>query len=291
MPNCKKEVSIIIPAYNEEAGIDQFLKELIELLESSSLKFEIIVVNDGSIDKTELILSHWHSQIKTINHSLNRGYGASLKTGVLASRYELICIIDCDGTYPSDQIPALVNKIDPADMVVGTRTGATVNIPWLRKPAKWILNQLANYLVERKIPDLNSGLRVMKKDAVKRFFKILPNGFSFTSTLTLAFLANNFSVEYIPINYHHRTGKSKIRPIRDTLNFLQLIIRTCLYFNPLKIFLPMSLFLFLSSTFLLFYSYFFTPKVMDISTIVLFVASIQMLAIGMLADLIEKLND
>jgi len=159
-----------------------------------------------------------------------------------------------------------------------------------RRPAKWMLNKLANYLTGTKIPDLNSGLRVMKKDIVMNYVHLLPDGFSFTTTITLAMLTNNYRVEFVPIEYKIRSGKSKIRPIRDTMNFIQLIIRTVLYFDPLKIFLPISAFFFISSIAVLALSYLFTPKIMDITTVILFISGVQILAIGMIADLIDKRN-
>lgn len=173
-------------------------------------------------------------------------------------------------------------------MVAGARTKPTAQIPLIRKPAKWMLNQLANYLTGIKIPDLNSGLRLIKKDTLNKFAHLLPNGFSLTTTITLALLTNGFPVKYLPIDYYRREGKSKFRPIKDTLNYFQLIIRTILYFEPLKIFLPAALALFLLSLAVLFYSYFFTPKVMDVTTIILFISAIQILSIGMLADLVVK---
>ena len=203
-------------------------------------------------------------------------------------KYENILLDDADGTYPAEDIPKLLEFVDDYDMVVGARVGKSVKVPVIRKPAKWILLKLANYLSESKIVDLNSGLRVLKKSFFTKFMKLLPNGFSLTTTITLALLTNGRLVKYVPINYHARIGKSKIRPIRDTLNFLQLIIRAALLFNPLKVFLPISIAMFLLALFVFFYSLFFLPYSLDITAVVLLVGGIQMLAIGMIADLINK---
>jgi hypothetical protein len=173
-------------------------------------------------------------------------------------------------------------------MVVGARVGEGVEVSPLRKVAKWFPTQLANYLVGTPIPDLNSGLRVFKKDIAMRFYKVLPSGFSFTLTITLALLSNDYLVQYVPIRYHKRVGKSKIRPIRDTLGFLQLIIRTVMYFAPLKIFLPVSLALFLFGVVIFLYSVLVLDKVMDVTVVVTILASIQIAAIGLLADLTDK---
>ncbi|KPJ60302.1 MAG: hypothetical protein AMJ42_01515 [Deltaproteobacteria bacterium DG_8] len=282
----KKSVSIIMPVYNEEESLRSVLNEIKQCLKERAPSYEIIVVNDGSADQTKQVLEQI-GEIKVVNHSENRGYGAAIKSGVRQAEGEYILIIDADGTYPVKAIPELISCTD-YHMVVGARTKPTAQIPLMRRPAKWLLNQLANYLTGIKIPDLNSGLRLIKKDVLNRFIYLLPDGFSFTTTITLALLTNGCPVKYLPIDYYKREGKSKFRPIKDTLNYFQLIIRTILYFDPLKIFLPVGLVLFLLSFAVLFYSYFFTPKVMDITTIILFISAIQILAIGVLADLVVK---
>jgi hypothetical protein len=173
-------------------------------------------------------------------------------------------------------------------MIVGARTGDLVQIPLLRRFPKWVLNKVANYLTGVKIPDINSGLRIMKKEDVEHFIKILPDGFSFTTTITLAMLTNDMSVCFLPINYYHRKGKSKIRPFYDTLNFLQLIIRTCLYFNPLKVFIPFSGLLVVLSFSVLLFSSIFLERAMDVTFGIIMMTAVVVLAIGMLADLIDK---
>lgn len=282
-----KELSIIVPAYNEKEGILNVLESLCLLKEKYGNHWEIIIVDDGSTDGTSEMLRNLQ-HIVLFTHPVNRGYGAAIKTGMQHAKYNTIVISDADGTYPVNEIPMLIEKLSQSDMVVGARTINKSNIPVARRPAKWMLNKLANYLTGIKIPDINSGLRVMKKDIVTKFIHLLPDGFSFTTTITLALLTNNYTVKFVPIEYHIRSGKSKIRPIRDTLNFTKLIIRTVLYFDPLKIFLPMSGFFLLSSVAVFLFSYLFTDKVMDITTTILFISSVQILAIGMIADLIDK---
>jgi glycosyltransferase involved in cell wall biosynthesis len=213
-----------------------------------------------------------------------------LKTGIRNARFDLICITDADGTYPNERIPELVHALtaNKRDMVVGSRTGKNVSIPLIRKPAKWAINRLANFVAGETIPDLNSGLRVFRKEIAYRFFSILPDGFSFTTTITLGMLSNGYSVEYVPIDYHARVGKSKIKPIRDTLNFTQLVLRIALYFAPLKLFLPLSVFVFLSALVWGFISFFVFEKLADVSTIVIAFAGLQVLVTGMLAELINR---
>lgn len=282
-----EEASIIIPAYNEREGILQVIESLQSLKKRYGNRWEIIIVDDGSTDGTSEMIRNTQD-IVLIRHPYNRGYGAAIKTGIRHAKYNTLIISDADGTYPVHDIPRLLTQLSKSEMVVGARGISNSNIPLARRPAKWVLNKLANYLTGIKIPDLNSGLRAMKKDVVMKFIHLLPDGFSFTTTITLAMLTNDYAVEFVPIEYKMRSGRSKIRPIRDTLNFLQLIIRTVLYFDPLKIFLPISAFFFISSIAVLVLSYLFTPKVMDITTVILFISGVQILAIGMIADLIDK---
>ena len=224
-----------MPAYNEESCVAEELKLIKKTMDDSDYTYEIILVDDASVDKTAEIVAQF-DWVKLVPHFQNKGYGAALKTGIQKAKHDVIIITDADGTYPHAEIPRLLGDIDDYDMVVGARTGKGVKIPLIRRPAKWCINRLANYLTGMKIPDLNSGLRIMKKNVIEKFLRFLPNGFSWTSTITLAMLTNNYQVKYTPIAYHKRSGRSKIRPIRDTLNFLQLIIRTVVYFEPLKVF-------------------------------------------------------
>ena len=281
-------VSIIVPAFNEEESIENTLRRLCELGQSIE-HWQIVVVDDGSTDNTSHICSSFE-KITRIRHPRNLGYGAALKTGIKNATYDAVGIIDADGTYPIEKLAELWNifQNDDTDMVVGARVGRDAKIPMVRRPAKWVINAIANYLVKEKIPDLNSGLRIMRKTAVVKFLNILPDGFSFTTTITLAFFLNGHPVEYVVIPYNNRTGKSKIRPIRDTLNFLQLLIRTTLYFDPLRIYGPLAIFLFLCGCAVLIGSYLVTGTPMDVTFGVIVMTSVITLALGMLADLIDK---
>ncbi|MCK4619109.1 MAG: glycosyltransferase family 2 protein [Desulfobacterales bacterium] len=284
-----KKISIVIPVYNEEKeSLSNTISQLFRISWPGNM--EIIVVDDGSDEKVKDLEISSMDRIKIIRHKRNRGYGAALKTGISNSCNECIVITDADGTYPNERIPELVAIFEKGnfDMVVGARVGRNVKIPLIRKPAKWFITKLASYLTDTKIPDINSGLRVMKKNVVEKYLNILPDGFSFTSTITLAMLTNSYRVKYVPIDYFERKGKSKIRPFHDTLNFIQLIIRTVMYFNPLKIFVPLSLSLVLLAFLVLAGSWIFMDKAMDVTFGVILMSSVMVLAIGMLADLIDK---
>jgi len=279
-------LSVVIPVYNEDKGVEQGIGAIKKSLEKMSANWEIIAVNDGSSDKTKEVLKNI-SDIKVISHDFNRGYGASLKTGILAAKYENIVITDADNTYPADKIPELLANISDHDMVVGARTGENVHHSLLKRIAKWPIHLLANYLVDYQIPDLNSGLRIFKKDLAKQYFKILPSGFSFTSNITLAFLSDGYRVKYFPINYYKRTGKSKIRPISDAIKYFTLVVQMILFYNPLKIFIPVSTILLLGSMASLFFDIFLQNNITE-KSIIIFSAFIQVTILGFLADLINK---
>ncbi len=289
-------LSVIVPCYNEVTGLPRTLAEIETALESlatgQNLEWEIIVVDDGSIDKIDGSIGH-HAKLRVKRHPQNLGYGAALKSGARLARYDLLAILDADGTYPADKLSDLYAALENNAMAVGARTGADVHIPTLRKPAKWVLTRLANYLTGTRIPDLNSGFRIIRRYLWQRYEPFFPDGFSLTTTITLAALTNGHSVAYVPINYHRRLGTSKIRPAHDTIEFMRLILRTILYFDPIKVFLPLSLILLAASLIIGFGSLilahvFHRGQFLDVTTVLLFIAAVQTLAIGALADLITK---
>jgi glycosyltransferase involved in cell wall biosynthesis len=287
--NVTQGLSVIVPAYNEEEGIGLVLRQLSRVLTGSGLSHEIIVVDDGSYDGTTSIVEQ-HPGVTLIRHQHNRGYGAALKTGIRHAHFDLTCITDADGTYPAELIPDLVERLVKGgyDMVVGARTSGKVAIPFVRRPAKWAIGRLANFVAGQPIPDPNSGLRVFRREVALQLFSVLPNGFSFTTTITLAMLTNGYMVDYVPVNYYARVGRSKIRPIQDTLNFVQLTLRIALYFAPLKIFLSLSGLLFLLAVGWALFSSFVLGRLADLSTLVIAMTAIQVAVIGMLAELINR---
>ncbi len=234
-----QSVSVIIPAFNEGDGVGNVVGQVLGTLRSAGIECEVIVVDDGSTDGTADAAGRAGAEV--LRHGSNRGYGAALKTGILAAKHDLIAITDADGTYPIARLPELVQIAATADMVVGSRTGENVHIPMIRKPAKWALNQLANYVTKSKIPDLNSGMRVFWRTAALQYFNLLPNQFSFTTTITISMLCDRYAVKFVPIDYHKRTGRSKIVPW-DAGTFLVLIMRIAVLFKPLRVFLPAAFF-------------------------------------------------
>jgi glycosyltransferase involved in cell wall biosynthesis len=280
----------VVPVFNEQNAVADTIEAINAQLQGIDLPSEIIVVDDGSTDNTSKILKDLQqrqSHVNVLSHEENWGYGAALKTGIAKSAFDKILIIDADQTYPIEEIPKLVRLAEDYHMVVGSRTGPEAQIPLVRRPAKTILTWLAQFLSNRRIPDLNSGFRIFKKEIAQNWVHMIPDGFSFTSTLTIIALHKGYRIHYVPISYHKREGKSKIRPLRDTLNFLQLILRTILYVNPLRIFIPASLFFFATSLLLYIIRVTF-GRAFLVTIIITFICGFELLVVGMLADLIDK---
>ncbi len=294
MSTAPLQVSIVIPAFNEEAAVGAEVRNVRKTLQQAGIEHEIIVVDDGSQDRTaeEAV----RAGARVLKSLMNRGYGASLKTGITAAKYDMICITDADGTYPADQIPALLEQLRTADMVVGARVGQNVNIPLVRKPAKLMLGWLAERIAGRKIPDLNSGLRAFRRELAMQYFSVLSNKFSFTTTITLALMADDYSVLYHPIDYYARVGRSKIVP-RHFMDFVILVLRMAMLFQPLKVFIPAALTFGSLGVLKVIYdiatsplrhperdwSVLYTP-VLSTSAILLLLIGLQFLLIGMVAD-------
>jgi glycosyltransferase involved in cell wall biosynthesis len=277
-------VTIVIPCYNERAGLPSLLDELDAKLQGCGVQFQYVLVDDGSTDgSNELPLK---DHVLMVRHEVNRGYGAALKTGIRNAAHDWILIIDADGTYPVDRIPDLCREAEQCDMAVGARIGANVSHSIVRRAAKWPIHRLADYLVDRRIPDLNSGLRMFKKDLAMRYIRLLPDGFSFTSTITLAMMADGWRVRYITIDYFKREGSSKVKPFKDAINYLTLVMRMILFFNPLKIFLPLSFTLFFLSVASIGYDLYL--RNLNERSLILIMGFLQMIMMGFLADLVNR---
>ncbi len=277
--------SVLIPCYNEERAIKQTIEQIKAVMNSLKESYEIIIINDCSKDKTAHILSTI-TGIKVIANEQNSGYGASLKRGLKHAQGEWIIITDADGTYPIADIPKLVHDKERYDMIVGARTGNDVTVPLMRRPAKWMLGKVANFLTGKYIPDINSGLRVFKKDLAMGYYHLYPNGFSFTTTITMAALTNEYSVKYIPINYYKRKGSSTVSPF-DFFNFLRIMFRLVMYFNPMKILTPLSIFFFLLGTVRAVRDVILTDAIGTFA-LMLFLMAFQIFILGVIADIIIK---
>lgn len=283
------EFSVVVPCYNEEDAIADTVRQIRSVL-ANGRPYELIIVNDGSRDRTRERLDAVAAQdpeLVVIHCPRNIGYGAALKTGIRRSRSEWIVITDADGTYPNDRIPEMVALAGESDMVVGARVAENVTYPLIRRIPKVFLRAYASWIAGQDILDINSGLRVFRKELSEKYFHILPDGFSFTTTITLAFLTNRFLVKYVPIGYSARVGKSKIRPIRDTLKFFQLILRTGMYFAPLRVFSPFILVLGLGFLISFGYDVFVLQNITD-KTVLLLMFAMNTAFFALLADMIDK---
>ena len=278
-------VSILVPVFNEEGAIAATLAAIDATMRATGRAYEVLVIDDGSTDGTARVLAG--ATARVVRHRANRGYGAALKTGIRATSHPLIAIVDADGTYPIARLPDLLAQADEADMVVGARTGGSVHVPALRRPVKWVLTRAANLLSGHRIPDLNSGMRVFRRELATRFFGLFPDGFSFTSTITLASHINGYRVEYLPIDYYRRTGASSIRPVRDTLNFFLLIVRMVVTFRPLNVFLPTAAVL-LGLGVVKAALDFSRTGAFGTASAILILAALQIALMGLLADLVTR---
>lgn len=281
-------LSIIIPIYNEEKNIETTIGTIRDVLTGSNIKWEIIAINDGSDDKSLEIL-HRMKDITIISHKTNKGYGSSLKTGIRHAKYNDITITDADGTYPNKKIPEMFDYYieNKLDMLVGARTGKNVSYPFYKKIPKFFISKLSNYISNTKIPDINSGLRIFKKDIALKYFHLYPNQFSFTTTITLCMLCSGYEVDFLPVDYFKRVGKSKIRPIRDTIQFFNLLLKIAIYFNPFKFFFPIITLFSVVSIGVLIRDVFYLKDLTQ-SGVLLPVFTFLLFILGLLADLIIK---
>lgn len=284
----RRHAGIIIPVYNEERSIVATLDRVRRVVEKiPDFTFEIICVNDGSKDKTMDLLKQ-QGGIRVLNHRVNRGYGAALRTGLEACEAEWIFIVDADGTYPLEDLSRLVDELDEdTDMVVGARQGVGISHNPLRQFARWVLRKMVHVLTGVMVPDLNSGMRLFRKSLYINYKHLLPMGFSFTSTITVASLYSGYGVKYIPIQYEKRVGHSNIRPLADFIGFTMLIVRLASYFDPLRFFIPLSL-LFLVGSFLRGVRDVIVTNAIGNLSLSLFILSVQIFMLGVIADVIVR---
>jgi glycosyltransferase involved in cell wall biosynthesis len=285
--NHEYDVSVVLAAYNEEESILEELRIVKQAMDASPYSYEIILVDDASTDRTSE-LARSVEGITYIRHPFNIGSGGARKTGTLAARGEIVVWSDVDLTYPNAMIPELVDYLhrNGYEQVVGARESEKGTLRWLRAPTKWFIRSLAVFLTGVQIPDLNSGMRAFRRETAYRYLYLLPDGFSGVSTLTLAFLSNGHPVGYVRVPYYKRTGRSKFRPIGDTYNYLVQVVRMVTYFQPLKVFLPLSLILFALGSGLAIYNVITTVRIHS-SEIIVLLTAVVVAVLGFLADLIS----
>jgi len=278
--------SAIIPAYNEEKAIRQVINGLRKVLTKLEESYEIIVVDDGSTDQTAKKAQETGAKIS--RHPENRGYGAAVKTGIKRAQGKYIILIDADGSYETGDLPKLIEALPDCDQVIAARTSEKGTVRMLRKPTKWVLRKIAAYLAGRPIPDLNSGFRIFRRITAKKFLYLLPEGFSASSTLTLAFLCHGHPTKFVPSAYLARIGHSKLNPLKEVPKFFSLLARMVMYFRPLKIFGPLAIAtLAIAITKIATDLYRFRWHIAT-SSVILVLFGLQSLGLGLLADLIVR---
>ena len=278
------QASIVIPAYNEGDSIRGVLESLQAIAEH-----EIVVVDDGSSDDTAQVAESLG--VRVVRHPTNKGYGAALKTGFRATSGEIVVTLDSDGQHDPSDIARLLSCMEEGqcDMVVGARQGE-MSIPWLRRVGKWFLSIIASYLVGMRIPDLNSGFRAVRRNLVRRNLHLLPNGFSFSTTLTLALLQSDCNVEFVPILSKKRSGTSKVSLFCDGSTALLLILRAIMLFNPLKVFLPVGFGLLLLAVGYTLYTIASGRLNIPSGAIILFVSGVVVCMFGLIADQVAAMR-
>ena len=280
----KISYSVIVPAYNEEAAIGGVLEAIKDLPGCS----EIIVIDDGSSDRTAEIAQSYHARV--IKHSINKGYGAALKTGIKASQSEYIAFFDSDGQHRKEDLLNIVREMENYDMVVGARTRESSQ-SLLRMPGKFVLRCFVNFLTQTKIPDFNSGLRSFRVSEIKKYLNIMPDGWSFSTTSTIAMHRMKHAVKYIPVQMDDRKGrKSTIKILKDGLATIMLIINLTVLFRPFDVFAPPAVICILGSIlYFIFYSAFYRVHV-TASMVMFFLVGVILFFMGILCEQISAIR-
>jgi glycosyltransferase involved in cell wall biosynthesis len=279
------KISIIIPAYNEEKGIRQGLESIIKL--NLHEKYEVIYINDGSTDRTKEIIQRY--PVKLHNHNVNKGYGAALKTGIRKATGDKVIILDSDGQHDPKYIKKVIEMLEEYDMVIGERTDTSFHVK-RRQAGKKLIRIVGEYLVEQKLPDYNSGFRGFDRELIKSMLHIMPNGFSFSTTSTLAFFKEGYTIGTLPIEVKERVGRrSNVKMVKDGSKTMLLLFRVIMLFNPLKIFFPVSI-----VTSLLGFGWgvfgFILAKRFPNTALILVILGMFIFFIGLIADQIALLN-
>jgi glycosyltransferase involved in cell wall biosynthesis len=282
------DVSVVLPCYNERDHVELEVKRIRTALTAAGLRHELVCVDDGSTDGTREVLQAIDG-IRTILLPRNQGSGTARRIGTQQARGRVVVWTDADLTYPNERIPELVAQLDETyDQVVGARKSEAGTYRLLRVPAKWAIRRLAAYLTSTDIPDLNSGLRAFKRTVAEPYLRLLPPGFSCVTTITLAFLSNGHPVKYVPVDYFKRAGRSKFHPFRDAYNYLLQVLRMVMYFNPLRVLMPVALALLATTAAKLAYDLVVHHLRVTGSTVLVGLAAFNIIAIALLADLVVR---
>ena len=279
------DLTVVLPCFNEEEAIGPVIREIRGALAAWPGRFEILVVDDASSDRSAERAGK--EGVRVVRRVENGGSGAARKTGVIASRGAVIAMLDADGTYDAGALPGMLEHIPAYDQVNGARTSEQGTMKAFRVTAKWIIRKLAEWISGKRIPDLNTGLKVFKRDVMLRYLWVLPEGFSCVTSMSLAFLCNGHPVKYVPVTYKKRIGASKFHPINDTARYASTMLRMIMYFRPLRVFFPLAAALGVFAVAKGAWDFFVSPRhTLQESDIILALAAVMTLVIGLLADLI-----
>lgn len=285
------DVTVVLPAFNEVGHIRQEVERISACLKETTRTFEVLVIDDGSSDGTADAVDGMPF-VRLLRFPVNRGSGTARRIGTLQARGRYVVWTDADMTYPNERIGEFVDYLERtgSDQVVGARTSEEGTLKALRVPAKWAIRRLAEFLSDSKIPDLNSGLRAFRKEVARPYLGLLPPGFSCVTTITLAFLANGHRVDYLPIRYRERAGRSHFHPIKDAYRYILQVVRMVTFFEPLRVFGPVALTLLFVGTGKFVYDQFQEPFRIAANTLLLLLGGLIIFAVGLLADLIVRTN-
>jgi glycosyltransferase involved in cell wall biosynthesis len=277
--------SVVVPVYNEEDAVSISLDRIMDM--KLHEKFEFLYIDDGSDDGTCDVIRKY--PVKLIRHTANKGYGAALKTGIRHAGGEKVILMDGDGQHDPVYLEEIERSLDDFDMVIGERTAGSFQVK-RRKAGKRIIRKMGEFLVEQKLPDYNSGYRGLHTEQIRTMLHIMPNGFSFSTTSTLAYLKEGFNISTLPIEVTTRIGrKSNVRPVKDGTKTLMLLFRIIMLFNPLKVFLPASITIFLAGCGFGLYGYLLFDRFSN-GAILLTILGMFLFFIGLLADQIAIMN-
>ena len=283
------DVSIVLPVHNEAGHLLAEIERIVESMDAANLKWELIVVDDGSRDgSADIALASKRSRV--IRNERNCGTGAARRLGTEAARGRIVVWSDADMSYPNDKIPDLIAAMGDADHIIGARTSEQGTFKLFRVPAKWLIRQLAQYLTQMEIPDLNTSFRAFRRDVALQYTHHLPRGFSCVTTLTMAFLMDGYRVDFVPIEYEQRAGKSKFHWLRDTRRYGLQVIRMMLSYDPLRVTLPIASLLGIVFSAKLGFDLVDKDLRPAANTLLLGFAVLQVLVVGLLADLVVRLT-
>lgn len=290
-------VTIVLPCYNEGAHVLREIDRITVAMNASEFTYELLCIDDASTDDTLEVLrdaQRRYANIRLMPFRRNGGSGTARRIGTQQSRGEIVVWTDADMTYENERIPDLVRILreDPSyDQVVGARTTEEGTHKWARVPAKWFIRKVAERLTNQKIPDLNSGLRAFRREVSLPYLRLLPAGFSCVTTITIAFLSNQHDIKYVETSYAKRAGESKFHFVRDAYRYILQVLRMVMYFDPLKVLMPLALWLIGIGVVKGVVDMFRHPFYFPANTILLVVTGMMIGTLALLSDLVVRSRD